>query len=98
MLFHMEVAVKQPAAYEGEDLSKVETQHEESGGFTKIPEQETTSGQGSPPPASAISASGAMPSQAKSQPVKAEEKVGRNDPCPCGSGKKYKKCHGANIE
>lgn len=24
-----------------------------------------------------------------------EEKVGRNDPCPCGSGKKYKKCHGA---
>jgi preprotein translocase subunit SecA len=26
--------------------------------------------------------------------VRAEEKVGRNDPCPCGSGKKYKKCHG----
>jgi preprotein translocase subunit SecA len=25
------------------------------------------------------------------------EKVGRNDPCPCGSGKKYKKCHGANT-
>jgi uncharacterized protein YecA (UPF0149 family) len=24
-------------------------------------------------------------------------KVGRNDPCPCGSGKKYKKCHGANA-
>jgi uncharacterized protein YecA (UPF0149 family) len=24
----------------------------------------------------------------------AGEKVGRNDPCPCGSGKKYKKCHG----
>jgi preprotein translocase subunit SecA len=23
------------------------------------------------------------------------EKIGRNDPCPCGSGKKYKKCHGA---
>ena len=23
-----------------------------------------------------------------------EDKVGRNDPCPCGSGKKYKKCHG----
>jgi len=28
-------------------------------------------------------------------PVKAGPKVGRNDPCPCGSGKKYKKCHGA---
>jgi preprotein translocase subunit SecA len=25
------------------------------------------------------------------------EKVGRNDPCPCGSGKKYKKCHGASA-
>lgn len=32
----------------------------------------------------------------KAQTVKRDaEKVGRNDPCPCGSGKKYKKCHGA---
>ena len=30
-----------------------------------------------------------------SQPVINNAKVGRNDPCPCGSGKKYKKCHGA---
>jgi len=31
----------------------------------------------------------------KQQPIKREgKKVGRNDPCPCGSGKKYKKCHG----
>ncbi len=29
--------------------------------------------------------------------VNKEKKVGRNDPCPCGSGKKYKKCHGANL-
>ncbi|MBI3019982.1 MAG: preprotein translocase subunit SecA [Parcubacteria group bacterium] len=28
-------------------------------------------------------------------PLRAGDKVGRNDPCPCGSGKKYKKCHGA---
>jgi preprotein translocase subunit SecA len=28
------------------------------------------------------------------KPVKAIERVGRNDPCPCGSGKKYKQCHG----
>ena len=26
---------------------------------------------------------------------RSDDKVGRNDPCPCGSGKKYKKCHGA---
>ena len=32
--------------------------------------------------------------QQKTQPVKVEKKVGRNDPCPCGSGKKYKNCHG----
>jgi len=31
----------------------------------------------------------------KRQPIVVEEKIGRNDPCPCGSGKKYKKCHGA---
>jgi preprotein translocase subunit SecA len=30
----------------------------------------------------------------KQQPVRVETKVGRNDPCPCGSGKKYKNCHG----
>ena len=29
-------------------------------------------------------------------PIRVEKKVGRNDPCPCGSGKKYKNCHGAN--
>jgi preprotein translocase subunit SecA len=35
------------------------------------------------------------PQQAgKLQPVQVDEKVGRNDPCPCGSGKKYKNCHG----
>ncbi len=30
----------------------------------------------------------------KMQPIQVAEKVGRNDPCPCGSGKKYKNCHG----
>jgi preprotein translocase subunit SecA len=31
-------------------------------------------------------------------PVHVEKKVGRNDPCPCGSGKKYKNCHGRDAE
>ena len=30
----------------------------------------------------------------KTQPIVREKVVGRNDPCPCGSGKKYKQCHG----
>ncbi len=34
----------------------------------------------------------------KVQPVRVEKKVGRNDPCPCGSGKKYKQCHGKDVE
>ncbi len=33
-------------------------------------------------------------SKQKPQPVHVEKRVGRNDPCPCGSGKKYKNCHG----
>ena len=33
----------------------------------------------------------------KREPFRAEKTVGRNDPCPCGSGKKYKNCHGRNA-
>jgi preprotein translocase subunit SecA len=54
------------------------------------------------------SARGGRPAQAaragdgevvKSEPVRRDRpKVGRNDPCPCGSGKKYKKCHGKDEE
>jgi preprotein translocase subunit SecA len=47
---------------------------------------------------SAAAASAAEAGEAKPQTVKnAAGKVGRNDPCPCGSGKKYKKCHGATA-
>ena len=34
---------------------------------------------------------------AKREPIRVEKTVGRNDPCPCGSGKKFKNCHGKNI-
>jgi len=39
-------------------------------------------------------AEGGPPRKGKSEPIKVEAKVGRNDPCPCGSGKKYKQCCG----
>ncbi|HTX15670.1 MAG TPA: preprotein translocase subunit SecA [Candidatus Baltobacteraceae bacterium] len=39
---------------------------------------------------------GSAPAEAP-KPVRAGAKVGRNDPCPCGSGKKYKKCHGVEA-
>lgn len=35
--------------------------------------------------------------QKKAEPVRVEKKIGRNDPCPCGSGKKYKQCHGKAV-
>ena len=43
-------------------------------------------------PSSAVSSPASSPA---SSPPPASSKVGRNDPCPCGSGKKFKKCHGA---
>ena len=43
--------------------------------------------------ANSSSTGGNEPPQ-KAQPVRVDKKVGRNDPCPCGSGKKYKNCHG----
>jgi preprotein translocase subunit SecA len=36
-------------------------------------------------------------SSVKRTPVQAGPKIGRNDPCPCGSGKKYKSCHGRGL-
>jgi preprotein translocase subunit SecA len=33
-------------------------------------------------------------SEASAPPVRAKPKISRNDPCPCGSGKKFKQCHG----
>ena len=35
--------------------------------------------------------------KSKPAPIKVEKRVGRNDPCPCGSGKKYKQCHGKGL-
>jgi preprotein translocase subunit SecA len=46
------------------------------------------------------SALGQLPEPAPEprRPVQAAPRIGRNDPCPCGSGKKFKKCHGAILE
>lgn len=33
----------------------------------------------------------------KQEPIRVEPKIGRNDPCPCGSGKKFKQCHGKDL-
>jgi preprotein translocase subunit SecA len=55
---------------------------------TNVDTADTT---GLTPPDFATATGGASPGKAPVQPVKVK-KIGRNDPCPCGSGKKYKKC------
>ncbi|RKX20815.1 MAG: preprotein translocase subunit SecA [Candidatus Zixiibacteriota bacterium] len=77
------------------ELESASTSHADStgmgfaGGGSQKPDIQ--GGQGSNPMAQA-SQSGKQTRTIKRQ----QPKVGRNDPCPCGSGKKYKKCHGAN--
>ncbi len=67
------------------DLSKAEAVHSEAGAYSSKPE-----GKGS-----TEATSGALKEPAPTRPViRQTTKVGRNDPCPCGSGKKYKKCCG----
>ena len=60
-------------------MSEVELKHRDSNTF------ETSS----------PNSSDALNEAAKRPYVRIEKKIGRNEPCPCGSGKKYKKCHGA---
>ena len=49
-----------------------------------------------PAPVAGERMAGAAPEPAPAAPfVRGERKVGRNEPCPCGSGRKYKHCHGA---
>lgn len=45
----------------------------------------------------AAAAAAGQGDKGKPAPVKVEKKVGRNEPCPCGSGKKYKNCHGKGL-
>ena len=96
--FQIEVTLA-PTPYEGEDLSRVSTRHEETDSYRQAARAAEAAPAGeaavatAPPPEAAISATGAP--EAGPRPVRREApKVGRNDPCPCGSGLKYKKCCG----
>jgi preprotein translocase subunit SecA len=44
------------------------------------------------------SGGGGQQAEKRTEPVRVEKKIGRNDPCPCGSGKKYKNCHGMHPQ
>lgn len=76
----------QPQIREGHeektDMSRMHASHQEF---------ETSNGQ------TAVEEYATNAEPVKQEPVKAGPKVGRNDPCPCGSGKKYKQCHGKDL-
>jgi preprotein translocase subunit SecA len=52
---------------------------------------------GGQPDLSRLQTNRGEPEEVVREPVRAEAKVGRNDPCPCGSGRKFKKCHGSGA-
>ena len=80
-MFDAQQAFRKGPIQRKDDLKNIQTQKQEVPGY---------SGGSSPD-------SGYSPDtreHARPQPVQVEKTVGRNDPCPCGSGKKYKHCHG----
>jgi preprotein translocase subunit SecA len=91
LLFHAEVTPQDVDALQQDDWSEngdFAYQHESLAGAEAI----AAAGGG----VTAGAIGGGATAVATQQRVASEfDKVGRNDPCPCGSGKKYKKCHGA---
>ncbi len=84
----------QQARPERTDLSKVRTQHAEA--------RPAMAGAGAPAYDDGRAAKMAAATAGQDQPrvqqvIRTDKKVGRNDPCPCGSGKKFKQCHGLNA-
>ena len=75
-------------------LKNAQTQHEDMNAYIKAQEIMVSQNATVPP-----QFSGPYGDEApKQRPVRVAQRVGRNDPCPCGSGKKYKKCCGINEE
>jgi preprotein translocase subunit SecA len=88
-LFHVAVQVEQPALEPVEARGgELQYEHETSAGADAI----AAAGAGS---ATAVAAPPAHTPKPQGQVVNEHKDLGRNDPCWCGSGKKYKKCHGA---
>ena len=87
--------LKAPPPERREALSRLSLMHQEAVGMG-FAGSGAPAGEGQPagPPGPGGRPRGMIPPGGKRQPVKAMPKVGRNEPCPCGSGKKYKRCHG----
>jgi preprotein translocase subunit SecA len=101
ILATLDVQVKSPEQIEREEEARrarlnraLQAQHAEAASLAQLgsageeapPQALPPGGRGAPPPP--------IPQQQAQRPVRAAPKVGRNQPCPCGSGKKFKNCHG----
>ena len=76
-------------------LQQAKERHEDLDTFLAAKQAELTQNATAPPQ---YSSPNEAVMQEKQRPVRVAEKVGRNDPCPCGSGKKYKRCCGLHEE
>ena len=76
-------------------LQQAKARHEDLDTFLEAKQASLTQNVSAPPQYSSPNES---VMQDKQRPVRVAEKVGRNDPCPCGSGKKYKKCCGLHED
>jgi preprotein translocase subunit SecA len=101
ILATLDVQVKSPEQIEREEEARrarlnraLQAQHAEAASLSQLSSAEPQQPQA---PQQAPSQGGrqpSMPQQPAQRPVRAAPKVGRNQPCPCGSGKKFKNCHG----
>jgi len=104
ILATLDVRIKSPEEIEREEEARrqrlnraLQMQHAEAASLSQLGAAGDPPPQAPPraPPAGARPAPPMMaPAQPPQRPVRAAPKVGRNQPCPCGSGKKFKNCHG----
>jgi preprotein translocase subunit SecA len=102
ILATLDVQIKSPEQIEREEEARrqrlnraLQMQHAEAASLSQLGAVGEPQPQGAPPPgARQAPQRPQMPPQQPQQPVRAAPKVGRNQPCPCGSGKKFKNCHG----
>jgi preprotein translocase subunit SecA len=94
-MFHARIAAERRGAA---DLTRSQAVHRQTGSYAMASQGKAPEAPARPGAQMGATAATSQVLQAKESAtpvVRSEEKVGRNDPCPCGSGKKYKKCHGA---
>ena len=101
ILATLDVQVKSPEQIEREEEARrarlnraLQAQHAEAASLAQLGSAGEPQPAPAPPQGGGRAAPPQMPPQQVQRPARAAPKVGRNQPCPCGSGKKFKNCHG----